>query len=89
MKEWKSIEKDGKPKKSGQYLVSVKVFGRPQVDIMDFTTDPYKLDKYDFFKYKNKKTEGIFYSYDSEWGYSDWPDEDVTAWMEMIDPYED
>lgn len=85
IKEWKSIEKDGKPKKSGEYLVTIN----HRVDVMGFTTNPYRLDRYDFEEYKGKRTDGIFYSYDSEWGYSDWPDAGVTAWMKLPKAYEE
>lgn len=81
---WKSIKLDGKPKKSDDYLVTLK---NGKVVMFWFTTNPYKLDCYDFEEYKNKKTEGIFYDYDSEYGYSDYPDEQVIAWCELPKAY--
>lgn len=83
---WKSIKLDGKPKYDECYLVTF--LGDKSIDILGFTTNPYKLDCYDFEEYKNKKTDGIFYSYDSEYGYNDYPDKKVIAWCELPTPYE-
>lgn len=82
--EWKLIKKDGKPKKSARYLVTL---ASGIVGMYGFTTNPYRLDRYDFSEYKGKKTDGIFYSYDSEWGYNDWVDGEVIAWMELPEAY--
>ena len=47
------------------------------IDILGFTKDAYKLDKYDFAEYKGKK-KPIFYDYDSEYGYIEC---ECEAWM--------
>ena len=53
------------------------------IDILDFTKDAYKLDKYDFAEYKDKNKQ-LFYKYDSEYGYIEWKCE---AWMPLPEPY--
>lgn len=40
------------------------------IDILGFTKDAYKLDRYDFEEYKDKKKQ-LFYDYDSEYGYTE------------------
>ena len=53
------------------------------IDILDFTKDAYKLDKYDFAEYKDKNKQ-LFYKYDSEYGYIEWKCE---AWILLPEPY--
>ena len=53
------------------------------IDILGFTKDAYKLDKYDFAEYKGKNKQ-LFYKYDSEYGYIEWKCE---AWMPLPEPY--
>ena len=53
------------------------------IDILDFTKDAYKLDKYDFAEYKDKNKQ-LFYKYDSEYGYIEWKCE---AWQPLPEPY--
>ena len=53
------------------------------IDILGFTKDAYKLDKYDFAEYKGKNKQ-LFYTYDSEYGYIEWKCE---AWMPLPEPY--
>ena len=38
------------------------------IDILGFTKDAYKLDRYDFAEYRGKKKQ-LFYGYNSEYGY--------------------
>jgi hypothetical protein len=54
------------------------------IDILDFTKDAYKLDRYDFAEYKGKK-KSIFFGYDSEYGYIEW---ECEAWMPLPAPYQ-
>lgn len=79
MSEW---IKDKNPDKDGQYLCIVGVRGvyYSQV-ILSFAKDLYKIDTYDFAKYKNKKDRSGWYGYDSEWGY--YSRVDVFAWCEL------
>lgn len=53
------------------------------IDILGFTKDAYKLDRYDFAEYKDKNKQ-LFYEYDSEYGYIEWKCE---AWMPLPEPY--
>ena len=53
------------------------------IDILGFTKDAYKLDKYDFAEYKDKNKQ-LFYKYDSEYGYIEWKCE---AWMPLPELY--
>ena len=53
------------------------------IDILGFTKDAYKLDKYDFREYKGKK-KPLFYDYDSEYGYIEY---ECEAWMPLPEPY--
>ena len=53
------------------------------IDILGFTKDAYKLDRYDFAEYKGKKKQ-LFYDYDSEYGYSEW---ECEAWQPLPDAY--
>lgn len=68
-------EDDGK-----QYMVQ-KTNGF--IDILGFTKDAYKLDKYDFVEYKGKKKQ-LFFGYDSEYGYYECKCE---AWQPLPQPY--
>ena len=63
-----------------QYIVQ-KTNG--SIDILCFTKDAYKLDRYDFAEYKGKNKQ-LFYKYDSEYGYIEWKCE---AWMPLPEPY--
>ena len=53
------------------------------IDILGFTKNAYKLDRYDFAEYKGKNKQ-LFYKYDSEYGYIEWKCE---AWMPLPEPY--
>lgn len=53
------------------------------IDILGFTKDAYKLDRYDFAEYKGKNKQ-LFYKYDSEYGYIEWKCE---AWQPLPEPY--
>ena len=55
------------------------------IDILGFTKDAYKLDRYDFAEYKGKKKQ-LFYDYDSEYGYSEW---ECEAWQPLPEPYKE
>ena len=62
-----------------QYIVQ-KTIGF--IDILGFTKDAYKLDRYDFAEYKGKKKQ-LFYDYDSEYGYTEW---ECEAWQPLPEP---
>ena len=53
------------------------------IDILGFTKDAYKLDRYDFEEYKGKKKQ-LFYDYDSEYGYTEW---ECEAWQHLPVPF--
>lgn len=55
------------------------------IDILGFTKDAYKLDRYDFAEYKDKKKQ-LFYDYDSEYGYSEW---ECEAWQPLPEQYKE
>lgn len=76
MDEWISV-KERLPEKNGSYLTCND---SGMIDIDSFTLDAYKLDNYDFARYKGKK-KALFYSYDSEWGYGE--ASAVTHWMPL------
>lgn len=73
--------KDKPPDKSGDYLVIKEGFGGDyyHVTTASYSTNLYKLDNYDFYKYRNKKNKSGWYDYDSEYGY--YKLDDVVAWM--------
>lgn len=53
------------------------------IDILGFTKDAYKLDRYDFAEYKDKKKQ-LFYDYNSEYGYIEC---ECVAWKPIPEPY--
>ena len=55
------------------------------IDILGFTKDAYKLDRYDFAEYKGKKKQ-FFYDYDSEYGYTEW---ECEAWQPLPEQYKE
>ena len=55
------------------------------IDILGFTKDAYKLDRYDFEEYKDKKKH-LFYDYDSEYGYTEW---ECEAWQPLPEPFKE
>ena len=65
-----------------QYIVQ-KTNG--SIDILGFTKDAYKLDRYDFVEYKGKKKQ-LFYDYDSEYGYSEW---ECEAWQPLQEQFKE
>ncbi len=74
------------PNKDGEYVVTEKfsnVFP-PDVCILRFANDLYKLDEHDFY---NREGEAGFCQYDSEYGYSEV--EGVLAWQEKPDPFQE
>ena len=79
MSKWNSCI-DGLPKKDGRYLVC-RYLGHHYIDIVSFTLHPYKVDKYDFIQYKNKREIPVFFDYDSEYGY--YEIDNVRYWMEI------
>lgn len=83
---WTSV-KDKIPTKDGEYLVTLNIGKYQFVSIVSFTQKPYELSKYDFYEYKGKKTDGIFYTCDPEYGYSDYCNKEITAWCELPEPY--
>lgn len=55
------------------------------IDILGFTKDAYKLDRYDFAEYKGKNKQ-LFYEYDSEYGYIEW---ECEAWQPLPEPFKE
>lgn len=53
------------------------------IDILRFTKDAYKLSRYDFYEYKDKK-KSLFFDYDSEYGYCEW---ECEAWQSLPKQY--
>ena len=78
---WHNAETDP-PKERGQYLVLAGGIGFDKLfyKILRYATDLYEVDDFDFYRYKGKNQAG-FYSYDSEWGYSEY--EGVKYWTEL------
>ena len=72
------------PKNNGEYLVTEKFSNGfpPDVCILQFAKDLYKLDEHDFY---NRKGEAGFCRYDQEFGYSE--AKGVIAWREKPEPY--
>lgn len=80
MDKW-TYSKDCQPKKNDRYLVICgSPLIKPYIKILEFSNDLYRVDKYDFYKYKGRKVAGWF-DYDSEYGYYEW--NNVTAWTEL------
>ena len=55
------------------------------IDILGFTKDAYKLDRYDFAEYKGKKKQ-LFYDYDSEYGYIEC---ECESWQPLPEPFKE
>lgn len=55
------------------------------IDILGFTKDAYKLDRYDFAEYKDKKKQ-LFYDYDSEYGYTEC---ECEAWQYLPEQFKE
>lgn len=85
---WHPIEEGYPPGVGGhsKYLVTVK---HGDIDIVVYSDDLYKLDKYDFFYYKNlpKEKRKGFFRHDSEFGF--YTVDSVIAWAYLPEPYED
>lgn len=81
---WISV-KDRLPEE-GSYLVTRKYICRDEtyIDLLEFSNDLYKLDKYDFQQYKGKQKKG-FYEFNSEFGF--YEIDEVIAWMPLPKPY--
>lgn len=62
---WISV-KDRLPNDDKEQYIVQKTNGF--IDILGFTKDAYKLDRYDFAEYRGKKKQ-LFYDYNSEYGY--------------------
>ena len=69
------------PERNGRYLTCEKICGRQSIDILDFATDLYEFDAYEF---TDKKGKGGFLYWDSECGYCE--SDDVTHWMPLPMP---
>ena len=79
---WISCSEKMPDKDKKQYIVQ-KTNGF--IDILGFTKDAYKLDRYDFAEYKGKKKQ-LFYDYDSEYGYSEL---ECEAWQPLPEPFKE
>lgn len=72
--------KDRLPDKNMKCLCCVLARSTPYIYILEYTTNLYKVDKYDF---PNKK-HGGFCDFDLEWGFIQY--EKVTHWMPLPEP---
>lgn len=73
----------GEPTTKGSYLVTIQDIG---VTILSYAKDLYKVDDFDFGKYKGKKHAG-WYDYDSEYGFIEY--DGIIAWQELPEPYKE
>ena len=79
--------KDRKPDKDGSYLCITGVKAYNDIiyfmHIIDFTHDLYKIDPYDFYKYRYKRKDerSGWYNLDSEYGYYEITN--VYAWCKL------
>lgn len=71
------------PEDEQECLITSKGLGEFHIDIATYSTNLYKVDKYDFH---TKKDVSGFYGIDTEYGYYEWSD--VVAWMPLPQPYE-
>ena len=74
--EWISV-KDKLPKTNGKYLCVCDNCGTSFIIIVNFATNLFKVDEYDF---AGKRRRG-WYGYDGEWGY--YESDDITHWMPL------
>lgn len=66
------------PTRNDRYFVTRKCLGKTIVDIVSYSTDLYKVNKYEFYDKKNK---GGWWSSDSEYG--SYEVNDVIGWQEL------
>ena len=78
--EWHPVSKP--PEKSGKYLVTLKYLTHKTLEIVHYSTNLYKVDKYDF---PDKKNIPGWYNYDGEYGY--YEQSDIVGWSELPDFY--
>lgn len=76
-----STWKTGYPPKNGRYLVTVNYTDRSVLQIVGYSNNLSKVDKYDF---KGDTNPG-WYTYDGEYGY--YTINNVVAWMELPEVY--
>ncbi len=79
---WISV-KDRLPEKNGQYLVVKVYFGFKRIAVVNFATNLYAIDKYDFH---DAQRPG-WYDMDDEAGYYEWTG--ITHWAELPELPED
>ena len=82
MSKW--IPASVEPENDGEYLVTWKGIMRTRICVLKFAKDLYEVDEYDF---PDDKGIAGWYDYSSEVGY--YPVDDVLAWMELPEPYEE
>lgn len=80
---WIPMDKEP-PKENGRYLVTVKSFGRRIEIILNYATNLYDRDKYDF---RDKKGKSGWYDFDHDIGYYEC--DNVIAWRELPPLYND
>lgn len=73
------------PDDDGEYLVTDKYSKRfpPQVGVLSFSKDLYKISRYDF---EDEEGKAGFYFFDNEWGFT--KVNTVTAWKEKPEPFQ-
>lgn len=79
---WISV-KDRLPNDDKKQYIVQKTNGF--IDILGFTKDAYKLDRYDFAEYEGKKKQ-LFYDYDSEYGYIEC---ECVVWQPLPEPFKE
>ena len=72
------------PEDEQECLITYKGIGGFHIDLATYSTNLYKVDKYDFH---TKKDISGFYGFDTEYGYYEWSD--VVAWMPLPQPYKE
>lgn len=77
---WNLVEKDGYPKRDGEYLVTVKKDGINTNCVRGYTDDLSTLFRYDYLK-------GVCGFYSDESKYEHKGGDDIVAWAEEIKPY--
>ena len=80
MNEWRPISEP--PKVDGAYLCQELILDMKSMSVLNYSTDLYKIDDYDFYDCKGI---GGFYSYGGDYGYH--VENNIQAWMELPPEY--
>lgn len=81
--EWISVKKS-LPKENNKYLtVTIEYNNKRAIKVIGFAKDLYEIDNHDFF---NRKGQSGWYSYSSEYGYTE--ESGIVAWQPPLNVYE-